>query len=165
MSFLNISVDSFVHVNYWRCSPYNIQAQCTKRLNIKEALVNTCHIRQKLCVPSVALCRPGRSCAVPQLEIRVYQLQKVFTKMDQRGWKSKRLLSSHQHEPDGNEAQYNHKWRASILVQFRYGTQNCKRYGINKESILKQGRCSYSFGSPFLRYIYSLQLYDQHSSY
>lgn len=46
--------------------------------------------------------------------------------MDQKGLKSERLLSFHQHEPDGNEAEYNHKLLTLILVQFRYGIQNCK---------------------------------------
>lgn len=46
--------------------------------------------------------------------------------MDQKGLKSQRLLSLHQHEPDGNEAEHNHKLLTSILVQFRYGIQNCK---------------------------------------
>lgn len=54
--------------------------------------------------------------------LRVDWLQKAFAKMDQKGLKSKRLLSFHQCEPDGNEAEHNHKPLNLILVQFRYGT-------------------------------------------
>lgn len=58
--------------------------------------------------------------------LRVYWLPKAVAKVDQKGLKSKRLPSFHQHEPDGNKAEHNHKLLNSILVQFRYGMQKCK---------------------------------------
>lgn len=77
-----------------------IQGQCTKRLNTEAALVNAC-------------CR-GQNFVRSQ----GWLAAKGFC---QKGLKNKRLLSFHQCEPDGNEAEHNHKPLNLILVQFRYG--------------------------------------------
>lgn len=75
--------------------------------------------------------------------------------MDQKGLKSERLLSFHQHEPDGNEAEYNHKLLTLILVQFRYGIQNCKGMAlITKKASSNSKMVSFFWKSLSSVYIY-----------
>lgn len=113
-----------------------IQGQCTGRLNVEAALVNTCCRGQNFVCPQGLLAAKGFCQDGPK---RSEEQEASFIPSTWTWWERSRT------QP---------QWLNSILIQFRYGTQDCKGMANNKESIFKQERCSYSFGSHFLYYTY-----------